>query len=378
MKKVFVVFGTRPEVVKLAPVIRALRKRKGIATTLVATGQHRGLLRQMLSAFEIEPDLDFDLMREGQSPNDVMESVLRELGPLLRNERPELVLVQGDTTTAAAAALAAHNEGSAVGHVEAGLRSFDLSNPFPEEANRVLIDHISQLCFAPTKAAQANLAKEGIKGARVFRTGNTVVDAVRWAGSLAGKTESPALASVPKNKDLILVTLHRRESFGEPIERVFIAITELVQRYPNAAVAYPVHPNPNVKAAAAKLLKHPRIALLEPLDYFDFLQLMTRCRFLLTDSGGLQEEAPSLHKPVLVAREKTERPELLKAKGGILVGTDPKKIVREGSRLLTDSKAYRRMANCKNPFGDGKAGERIAAAVSSFLGLGPRPRDWGA
>lgn len=376
MKKVFVVFGTRPEVVKLAPVIRALRKRGGLATKLIATGQHRGLLRQMLSAFELEPDVDFDLMRDGQTPNDVMEAVLREFGPLVRGERPELVLVQGDTTTAAAAALAAYNEGSAVGHVEAGLRSFDLSNPFPEEANRVLIDHISKLCFAPTKAAQANLAREGIKGERVFRTGNTVVDAVRWAGSLAGKSDGALLARLPAEKDIILVTLHRRESFGEPIERVFAAIVELVNRFPNAAAVYPVHPNPNVKAAAERILKHPRVILLEPLGYFDFLALMTRCRFLLTDSGGLQEEAPSLRKPVLVAREKTERPELLKAKGGALVGTDPRRIVREGARLLSDAAAYRKMANCRNPFGDGKAGERIAAAVSFFLGLGPKPRDW--
>lgn len=371
--KVLVVMGTRPEVVKLSPVIRALRRRLSVKT--VATAQHRRLADQMLEDFRIKPDYDLNLMRPGQNPDDLAGRVLKALPPVFRRERPDLVLVQGDTTTALAAALSAFYHRIPIGHVEAGLRSFDPKNPYPEEKNRVLIDHLSDLLFAPTALALANLKKEGLTGRGVFVTGNTVVDALQWALKELHLSAKPAAARAG-DKRLLLVTLHRRESFGAPLRGICKALLALARRHPELEIAYPVHPNPAVRQAAYALLKHPRIRLLEPLSYLDFLKLMRQAHMILTDSGGIQEEAVCLHKPVLVARKVTERPEVIKVGGGVLAGTAPQGLLREASRLLSDKKLHRKMSRCPNPYGDGRAAERIAKAVSYWLGHGRRPADW--
>lgn len=375
-KKILMVFGTRPEVVKLAPVLMALKRRPSLRVISCTTAQHRSLLDQMLAAFGIRPDHDLDLMEEDQSPDEVLERVLASLRPVLGREKPHLLMVQGDTTTALAAALAGFYHRIPVAHVEAGLRSSDPWNPYPEERNRVLIDHLCEVLLAPTQNAKSNLLREGLPAENIFVTGNTVVDAVQWAMRRPPETQSPLLRRLPQRHRMILVTLHRRESFGKPLRGIFRALKEIAQRHRDVLLVYPVHPNPQVRVPAHRMLRHPRILLCRPLPYLGFIQLMTRCHFLLTDSGGLQEEAPSLRKPVLVVRRVTERPEVIRAGAGKLVGTHPKVLVREVSRLLRDSRLYTKMSRSPNPFGDGKASERIASAVTHFFGLGPRPKNW--
>lgn len=370
--KVLVVFGTRPEAIKLAPVLPALRK-AGLRVSTCASAQHRGLLDSALAAFDIRPSLDLDMMRAGQAPEEVIARVLRAFPPVLEREKPDMVLVQGDTTTAFAAALTAFLRGIPVAHVEAGLRSFDFSNPYPEELNRVKIDHIADLRFAPTRRAKANLSREGVREG-VFVTGNTVVDALGWAQGRPAPAPD-ILREIPPSARLILATFHRRESFGKPLARMLGALKALAERRGDALIVFPVHPNPNVRAAA-RSLRHPCIRAIEPLPYLEFIQLMRRAEFLLTDSGGLQEEAAALGKPVLVAREATERPELISAGGGRLVGTDPARIVREACRLLDDRKLRSKMSRARNPFGDGKASERIAAFLRWHFGLGRKPAEW--
>ncbi len=370
-KKVLLVFGTRPEAIKQAPVLFALRAR-GLRAVTCAVSQHGGMLADALSSFALRPDYDLGIMRPGQRPADVLARALAALAPVLRREAPDLVLVQGDTTSALAAALASRNAGIACAHVEAGLRSGDPKNPYPEEINRVLIDRLCALHFAPTLSARRNLRREGFRGS-VFMTGNTVVDALRRA---LRRTRRPsALRAMDPRTRLVLVTLHRRESFGPTLRRIFGALRELARRHEDCLWVYPMHPNPEVRRHAA-LLRHPRLRVLPPLPYPEFLWLMRRASLILTDSGGVQEEAPCLGKPVLVLRRKTERPELLKAGRGILVGTDPGRILREASRLLSDPGARRRMGRAKSLFGDGKAASRIAAGVAHFFGQGPRPGDW--
>ncbi|MFH2204825.1 MAG: UDP-N-acetylglucosamine 2-epimerase (non-hydrolyzing) [Elusimicrobiota bacterium] len=371
--KVLIILGTRPEAIKLAPVIRALRNTPLLRLEVCATAQHRALLDDALAAFAIRPDHDLDIMRRTQSPDDVLRRALKKLRPLLEKCDPDLVLVQGDTTTALAGASAAFLRRIPVAHVEAGLRSFDLDRPFPEEINRVLIDRLSSLWFPPTARAAHNLRAEGVRGDGVWLTGNTAIDAVKEISRCRRPSRCAALRALPRRR-LILATLHRRESFGAPMEGVFQALLDIANRNADAAVAFTVHPNPEVRRRARRLLRHPRIILCPPVEYRDFVRLMKMSHFIITDSGGIQEEAPTLRKPVLVARDVTDRPELIRAGGGRLVGTEPGRIVRQAERLLRDRAHYRRMARSPNPFGDGRAAPRIRAAILHFLGVGRKPR----
>lgn len=376
--RVFCIFGTRPEAVKMAPVVRALRQfPERIVTRVCVTAQHRQMLDQVLEIFGIAPDIDLDLMQPNQSLSALAARVLSRLDPLLEQEQPDWVLVQGDTTTVMASAIAAHHRRVRVGHVEAGLRTGDRANPFPEEMNRVVADHISDLCFAPTERARQNLLREGIADAAIRVTGNTVVDALQeiaarpWTPSAASALSDSALAAIPPDARLILVTAHRRESFGAPLERICQALLQLARR-PDVRIVYAVHLNPQVQEPVHRLLDNvPNITLLPPLDYLTLIQLMKRSYLILTDSGGIQEEAPSLGAPVLVLRDVTERPEAVEAGVARLVGADTGRIVAEAARLLDDPQARAAMARAVNPYGDGRAAERI---VQALLEQGePRP-----
>jgi len=366
--KVLAVFGTRPEVIKLAPVIRELRKYPDRAMCKVCvTAQHRQMLDQMLQVFQIQPDYDLNIMQDNQSPSYVAARVLMELEGVIQREKPDWVLIQGDTTTVAAAALAAYYAGVKVAHVEAGLRTRDKWRPFPEEINRRVVGAIADLHFAPTALARANLLREGVAPEAVVVTGNPVIDALRW---IAAQPPSPAAvellarAGVPDGRRLVLVTAHRRESFGMGILALCQALAELAERFPELTILYPVHPNPNVHRPVYQILgRIPNIMLTEPLDYATLVHIMAQAVLVLTDSGGIQEEAPSLGKPVLVLREVTERPEAIQAGTARLVGTDPQRIVSETVRLLTDPAEYNRMARAVNPYGDGRAAERIVSAL---------------
>jgi UDP-N-acetylglucosamine 2-epimerase (non-hydrolysing) len=369
--RILVVMGTRPEAIKLAPVVAALRRRKGLKTYVCATAQHRELLDQVLTLFALKPDFDLDLMRPGQSPDAVARRVLRTMGPLLERLKPGMVVVQGDTTTAAAATLCACERGIPVAHVEAGLRSFDLNDPFPEERNRIVIDLLASLLFPPTAAACENLTRENIRGRRVLVTGNTIVDALRWARCRFDLPSGRGAAG--KN---ILVTLHRREIHGAPLKKVYAALLRLVCKHEELTIVYPVHPNPAVLGTAKRMLRHPRIRLLSPQPYPKFLALLERASFLITDSGGLQEEAVCLGKPVLVVRRNTERPEVITSGAGRLVGLDPKKLTLWAEQLLRDPALSRQMSRAKNPYGDGRASGRIAASIAHWFGRAKAPKAW--
>ena len=354
--RVLVVVGTRPEAIKLAPVVRRLRAESPLFDVVLATtGQHREMLDQALEVFRLTPDVDLDLMRPDQSPNELAGRAFAALEPVLVRLAPEWLLVQGDTTTAMCAAVAAFHRGVRVGHVEAGLRTGDLQAPFPEEMNRRVADLVSNAFFAPTSRAAAALRAEGVRENQIHLTGNPVVDALLEIAAEEG-------AAVPE--DLVLVTVHRRESFGEPLARVVRAVTRLARAFPRTRFLHVVHPNPNVSAAVRAHEELPNLELLEPLDYRSLIRLMRRCRLILTDSGGIQEEAPTFGKPVLVLREKTERPEGVDAGLALLVGTDEERIFADASRLLTDRDAYRRMSEGGNPYGDGNAAARIADALA--------------
>lgn len=366
--KVLSVVGTRPEAIKMAPVIQALEARPDqFEARTCATGQHREMLDQVLNLFGIEPQVDLDVMQPGQSPSQVAARVLLGLEPVLQAWRPDWVLVQGDTTTVMAAALCAHHNRVRVGHVEAGLRSYDRANPFPEEMNRVVADHVSDLHFAPTPQARDNLLREGIPARRVYVTGNTVIDALL---AVAGRPWQPApddpLSRLDPARRLILVTAHRRENFGQPLAGICAALQSLAARS-DVQVVYPVHMNPNVSGPVhGALAGLPGVLLLPPVDYQRLVYLMKQSTLVLTDSGGIQEEAPSLGLPVLVLREVTERPEGVAAGTARVVGTDPDRIVAEATRLLDDPAAYRSMAQAVNPYGDGQAAQRIAQALIDF------------
>ncbi|MGQ9491938.1 MAG: non-hydrolyzing UDP-N-acetylglucosamine 2-epimerase [Anaerolineae bacterium] len=369
--RILVVFGTRPEGIKMAPVVAALRRQPdAFVARTCATAQHREMLDQVLDVFNVTPDIDLDLMQPDQGLSALGARVLAAMDDVLVTEQPDWVLVQGDTTTVMMTALAAQHRQIKVGHVEAGLRTYDRRNPFPEEMNRVVTDHVSDLCFAPTATARANLLAEGIPDEKIVVTGNTVIDALL---SVAGQPWMPEpsgpLAALPADRDWILVTAHRRENFGEPLTRICQAIRQLSETLRDQIhIIYPVHRNPNVwESVHQALANRPGISLLPPVDYRSLVYLMQRCKLILTDSGGLQEEAPSLHKPVLVLRETTERPEALAAGATLLVGTDPQRIVSETCRLLNDPAAYARMASAPNPYGDGHAAERIANALLGFV-----------
>jgi len=361
--KVLIAFGTRPEVIKLAPVIREMRRRPGrFRPVIVATGQHGFLLDQMLDAFGLKPDCVLRVMQSDQSLEALTGRVLNRFAPLLKSIHPDMVMVQGDTTTAMACSLSAFYHRIPVAHVEAGLRTDDPYRPFPEEVNRRIISQTAAFHFAPTKRAAANLVRQGVPRGRILVTGNTVVDAVRWAvknvaASIPSRVEKP-LARKPK---LILVTVHRRESFGHPLMQICRALRAIAQNHPEALLVYPVHPNPNVRLRVREKLDGVEgVVLVPPLDYFAFLHLLKRAYLVLTDSGGVQEEAPSFRVPVLVLREVTERPEGVAAGVAKLVGMDAGRIVRETGRLLKNPRAYERMRRPANPYGDGRAARRIA------------------
>jgi UDP-N-acetylglucosamine 2-epimerase (non-hydrolysing) len=355
-QRVLLVVGTRPEAIKMAPVVRRLRTEpERFAVRLCATAQHREMLDQVLRLFEIDADIDLDLMRPDQTPSALAARVLTSFDEVLEAEKPDWVLVQGDTTTAMAASLAAFHRRIKVGHVEAGLRTGDLSRPFPEEMNRRVVDVVAGAYFVPTARAHAALQSEGVPAARLHRTGNTVVDALLSIAARRG--EEP-------EENLVLVTAHRRESFGEPLAHVVSAVSRLARAFPQTRVLHVAHPNPRVREALAGYGRLPNVSIVEPLDYDQLVSAMRRSRLILTDSGGIQEEAPTFHKPVLVLRERTERPEGLEAGLARLVGTDEEAIVAEATRLLESETARREMSAAVNPYGDGHAADRIAAALS--------------
>jgi UDP-N-acetylglucosamine 2-epimerase (non-hydrolysing) len=358
------IFGTRPEAIKLCPVIRHLRDECDgkFAVRICVTAQHRGMLDQVLKVFQIEPHYDLNAMRPGQTLTSATSLILSSLEPVLQSDRPHLVLVQGDTATTLCGALASFYAGIPVGHIEAGLRTGDMGQPFPEEMNRVVVGRLSSLHFAATPWAAANLAAEGVDGSRITVTGNTGIDAVLYVREQleCGRVRGREWPELEPGRKLILVTAHRRESFGEGFEQICHAIREIAD-LPDVQIVYPVHPNPNVTGPVRRNLEgHPHIRLIDPLDYVSFVDLMRRAHLLVTDSGGVQEEAPSLGKPVLVLREKTERPEAVEAGTATLVGTDVRKIVDSVARLTQDAEEYERRRRIHNPYGDGLASGRIA------------------
>lgn len=357
----------------MAPVVHALNRRNKVFDhTFISTAQHREMLDSALSAFGLKPDIDLQLMKPDQRLAHFAANALATLSDLFVQLHPDAVLVQGDTTTVMAASLAAFYHGVKVGHVEAGLRSFDRRNPFPEEINRKVTSCVADLHFAPTERAKANLLREGVPAEAVFVTGNTIVDALKSI-RLEGKFENPELNSqVTEHHRLLLVTAHRRENHGAPLASICRALKTLVSKFDDIEVIYPVHLNPNVRGPVRNLLGSiPRIRLTEPLSYGDLLRLIQRCYLILTDSGGIQEEAPSFQKPVLILREVTERPEVLEAGAAKIVGTDENLIVKEAGSLLIDSRAYAQMSSARNPFGDGHAADRIAQILErAFPGMG--------
>lgn len=370
MRKILFIFGTRPEAIKLCPVVGHLRKRPDLfEVRLCVTGQHRAMLDQVLAAFGVRPDYDLDLMLPGQTLFQSTARILTALEPVIEAERPDMVLVQGDTTSTFCGALAAFYKHIPVGHVEAGLRTHDLRQPFPEEMNRVVTGRLAALHFAATEAAAQNLRAEGIDPATIGVTGNTGIDAVLFVrdGLECGTLQATPLPGLDLNKKLVVVTAHRRESFGAGFERICKGLVQLARRG-DVQIVYPVHPNPNVQDPVDRVLKNePNVLLIQPLSYVPFVDLMRRAYLLITDSGGIQEEGPSLGKPILVLREKTERPEAVTAGTVILVGTDPERICGEAAALLNDTERYQAMARVHNPYGDGHASERIADLMVSHL-----------
>lgn len=369
MRPVLFIFGTRPEAIKLCPVIRAATRRLDVRVCV--TAQHRDMLDRVLSNFGVAPDYDLGLMQPGQTLAGVTAGVLSGLDPVLASESPALVVVQGDTTTTMAAALAAFYRGAPVAHVEAGLRTGNLAQPFPEEWNRIATSRLAALHFAPTEGARRNLLAEGVPADRIHVTGNTGIDAVLTTlGALdSGALPRPEWPWLDQRRKLILVTAHRRESFGPGMERICDALTTLAAR-PDTQIVFPVHPNPNVRGVvSARLRDAPNLVLLDPLDYPCFVDLMGRSHIILTDSGGIQEEAPSLGKPVLVLRDCTERPEAVEAGTVQLVGAGAERIVTAAAALLEDEAEYARRSRLHNPYGDGHASARIVGVLREYAGV---------
>lgn len=357
--KILFVFGTRPEAIKLAPVVRCLKEEPRFETRVVVTAQHRAMLDQVLATFAIRPDHDLNVMQSGQTLSQSASRIIAALEPVMQSERPDCVVVQGDTTTTFCGALAAFYQSIPVAHVEAGMRTGDVRQPFPEEMNRVLTSRLAALHFAATEWAAENLRREGVPNKNIFVTGNTGIDAV-----LSVRDSLPPFTPDAARKS-ILVTAHRRESFGEGFVRICRALRRLAAR-PGVDIVFPVHPNPNVQSVVKEHLRDvPNIRLIEPLEYAAFVDLMRRAHILLTDSGGVQEEGPSLGKPVLVMRDKTERPEAVEAGTARLVGTDEDKIVGEAALLLDDPQEYARRARIHNPYGDGQASARIRDVLAA-------------
>lgn len=362
-----VVFGTRPEAIKMAPVVQALSRRELIRCQVTVTAQHREMLDQVLQLFQIKPDFDLNLMKPGQTLTEVTTRALIGLTEVFQQERPELVLVHGDTTTTFAAALAAFYAKIPVAHVEAGLRTGNKSSPFPEEINRKLTGSLADFHFAPTPTARENLLREGVPAGQIFVTGNTVIDALLATVKPSYDFKNEEIRNILEQENgrrMIMVTTHRRENLGEPMRQIYRALAEMLREFPNTYILFPVHKNPRVREVVEEVLgSNSRVHLIEPLDYEPFVNLMNRSYLILTDSGGIQEEAPSLGKPVLVVRDTTERPEAVSAGTVSLVGTSYDKVYEELYTLLTNNQAYRAMATSINPYGDGLAAERIVEII---------------
>ena len=370
--KVMSVFGTRPEAVKMAPLVLELGRRPELESVVCVTAQHREMLDSVLRQFDISPKHDLNIMQSGQSLSDITSRVLHGMAPVYEEEKPGLVLVHGDTTTTFAASLAAFYAHIPVGHVEAGLRTFDRWSPWPEEMNRRMTGQLASLHFAPTRRNAENLRREGVEGS-IWITGNTVIDALRYTASGEGFSR-PELSEIDYvNYRVITLTCHRRENYGGPMRNIFEAVRNTALRFPDVIFVYPVHLSPVVRQAAGELLSGvPNIKLMEPLDAVDMHRLMAKSYMVMTDSGGLQEEAPALGKPVLVLRRETERPEAVEAGTVVLAGTERERIELLAAKLLTDRAEYDRMAHAVNPYGDGRACERIADAICNAFGLSDR------
>ena len=364
--KVMTVFGTRPEAIKMAPLVLKLKHDDRFEEVTVVTAQHREMLDQVLDIFKIKPDYDFNIMHKNQTLGDITAKVLLDMGKVIKEEKPDIVLVHGDTTTSFAAGLATFYEQTTLGHVEAGLRTWNKYSPYPEEMNRQMTDDMTDLYFAPTELSKANLIKENHNAENIFVTGNTAIDALQQ--TVQKDYHHDVLDEIKPGNRVILVTMHRRENQGEPMRRVFKVMKQVVDSHDDVEIIYPVHLSPRVQEVAREVLGgDPRIHLIDPLDVVDFHNLAKRSYFIMTDSGGVQEEAPSLGKPVLVLRDTTERPEGVKAGTLKLVGTKENEVKTEMLRLLEDQTAYEEMANAKNPYGDGHAADRIMDAIYYYF-----------
>ena len=361
MKKVMLVFGTRPEAIKMCPLVKELKKREGIQTIVCVTGQHREMLTQVLDCFQVIPDYNLDIMQDKQTLFDVTTNIISKIKPVLEKEKPDLILVHGDTSTTFVTALCAFYMQIPVGHVEAGLRTYDLYSPFPEEFNRQATGIIAQYHFAPTENAKNNLLKEGKKESTIYVTGNTAIDALK---TTVKKDYTNKILDWAQGSKLIMLTAHRRENLGKPLENIFNIVKRIIQEYDNVKVVYPVHKNPIIREMADKILGHEdRVKLIEPLEVIDFHNMIAKSYMILTDSGGIQEEAPSLGKPVLVMRDTTERPEGIKAGTLRLVGTEENNLYKNIKDLLENRESYEKMSKASNPYGDGNACKRIADII---------------
>lgn len=365
MKKVMLVFGTRPEAIKMCPVVNELKRRQSLKVIVCVTGQHRQMLDQVLNVFQVVPDHDLSIMKDRQTLFDVTITILERIGRVLESEKPDVVLVHGDTSSTFVTALACFYLHIPVGHVEAGLRTWNIESPFPEEFNRQTVSIVSRYNFAPTEQAKANLLREGRDPKTIFVTGNTVIDALKT--TVRENYTHPELEWASGSR-LIVITAHRRENLGEPMRNMFKAIRRVMEEHPDVKAIYPIHMNPAVRQTANEIFSNDeRIHLIEPLDVLDFHNFMAKSHLILTDSGGIQEEAPSLGKPVLVMRDTTERPEGIAAGTVKLVGTKEETIYQEFTSLLNDRVAYDAMSNATNPYGDGRASERIADVMESSI-----------
>ena len=360
--KVMSIFGTRPEAIKMAPLVKELESRSEIESIVCVTAQHRQMLDQVLETFDVKPDYDLNIMKQGQTLGDITTRALSGLEEVIRDCKPDIVLVHGDTSTTFAGALAAFYNQVAIGHVEAGLRTYDKYSPYPEEMNRQMVDCMTDMYFAPTNLSKNNLVKENVEDKKIYVTGNTAIDAMKT--TVRDDYSHTELEWVKDGERLILLTAHRRENLGEPMRNIFKAIKRLVEEFSDVKVIYPIHMNPKVREVANEILGTcDRVKILEPLEVFDFLNFLNNCYMIMSDSGGGQEEAPSLGKPVLVLRDTTERPEGIEAGTLKLTGTDEEIIYSEAKRLLTDMEEYDRMSKASNPYGDGFASKRIVDAI---------------
>lgn len=366
---IWVIMGTRPEAIKMAPVVRALQEvSSDVEVTVCLTAQHRELLDQVIRSFNLPVDYDLNIMTPGQTLVKITSHVLERLSDLFTENKPDAILVHGDTTTTLSAGLAGYYQQIPIGHVEAGLRTYDKYHPFPEEMNRRLVDAMSDFLYAPTKQAKQNLLSEHIEENKIVVTGNTGIDALLYIAEKPYKFQNDLLERLGKERRLIVLTAHRRESFGQPMDEIFHAVSDLIERNDDIEVLFPVHPNPNVTASVRKYLhSKKRIHLISPLEYVPFVHVLKKCYLILTDSGGIQEEAPSLGKPVLVLRDVTERPEAVQAGTALLVGPHYERILETAQKLLDNKEMYQNMANKINPYGDGKASKRIAEHLTKNL-----------